>query len=230
MLRSIRRAPLHAQLIRRLAVTDKLRVKSRLIGAPRRKLSSFEAISGRHNESVKQTTLSFYSKGVIGHLAEASAVCANGGSVVHATVCSARTASPTDDFLPLTVDYRSRAYAFGRMPQSNGRRERHGTDDEILVARIIDRAIRPLFPKGYVHEVQLTVTAHAADGINDPTIAAVNAASFTLMKSKQPWNGPIGCVRVGLIDGKLVVNPSVDDLEKSEMDLVYAGNSSRPVM
>jgi polyribonucleotide nucleotidyltransferase len=130
----------------------------------------------------------------------------------------------------LTVDYRSRSYAFGRIPQLNTRRERHGTDDEILVARIIDRAVRPLFPKGYVNEVQITVTTHAADGIHDPTIAAVNAASLALMKSRQPWNGPIGCVRVGFVDGKLVLDPSVAEVERSELDLVYAGNMSRPVM
>lgn len=123
--------------------------------------SSFERILGT-TSSVANSELSFYDGGAMGHLAEASAVCSQGGSVVHATVCSARNSKPEDDFLPLTVDYRSRSYAFGRIPKSPNRRERHGSDEEILVARIIDRAIRPLFPKGYVNEVQVTVTAHAA--------------------------------------------------------------------
>ena len=111
---------------------------------------------------VPNSGLVFFDGGSMGHLAEASAVCFHGGSVVHATVCSARNANPEDDFLPLTVDYRSRLYASGRISTNPNRRERHGTDDETLVSRVIDRAIRPLFPKGYVNEVQVIVTAHAA--------------------------------------------------------------------
>lgn len=142
--------------------------------------------------AVKSSNLTFADGGGMGHLSEASSICSQGGSVVHATVNSAWNSDPKDNFLPLTVDYRSRAYAFGRIPSSINRRERHGSDEEILVARVIDRAIRPLFPSGYVNEVQVTVTAHAADGVNDPSISAVNAASMALMLSRQPWNGPIG--------------------------------------
>lgn len=123
--------------------------------------TTFENVLGAKSV-VPSSGLIFYDGGALGHLAEASAVCFHGGSVVHATVCSARNANPEDDFLPLTVDYRSRSYAFGRIPVNPNRRERHGTDDETLVSRVIDRAIRPLFPKGYVNEVQVTVTAHAA--------------------------------------------------------------------
>ena len=123
--------------------------------------TSFESVLGAKSV-VPSSGLIFYDGGALGHLAEASALCFHGGSVVHATVCSARNANPEDDFLPLTVDYRSRSYAFGRIPVNPNRRERHGTDDETLVSRVIDRAIRPLFPKGYVNEVQVTVTAHAA--------------------------------------------------------------------
>ena len=122
---------------------------------------SFLTVLGA-SSAVPSSELVFHDGGAMGHLAEASAVCSQGGSVVHATVCSSRNSNPTDDFLPLTVDYRSRAYAFGKIPKSSNKRERHGSDEEILVARVIDRAIRPLFPKGYVNEVQLTVTAHAA--------------------------------------------------------------------
>ena len=180
--------------------------------------------------SDSNSKLEFAPGNYLGHLADASAICSHGGSVLHATVCSARNADPTDDFLPLTVDYRSRAYAFGRIPQSVNRRERHGTDDEILVARVIDRAIRPLFPAGYVSDVQVTVTTHAADGIHDPTIAAVNAASCALLLSRQPWKGPIGCVRIGLINGELKVDPTVAEMQVSTLDMVYAGTASRPVM
>jgi polyribonucleotide nucleotidyltransferase len=176
-------------------------------------------------------SVSFSVGGSFAHLADSSAICSNGGSVVHATVCSARTLDPVDDFLPLTVDYRSRSYAFGRIPQSINRRERHGTDDEVLVARVIDRAIRPLFPPGFVNEVQITVTAHAVDGVHDPTITAVNAASCALTNSNLPWKGPIGCVRVGLMpDGVLKVDPTVEEMKTSTLDLVYACTRSRPLM
>lgn len=124
---------------------------------------SFQAVLGASaSVSVSDSELTFYEGGAMGHLAEASAVCSQGGSLVHASVCSARNANPVDDFLPLTVDYRSKSYAFGRIPNSINKRERHGSDEETLIARVIDRAIRPLFPKGYVNEVQVTVTAHAA--------------------------------------------------------------------
>ena len=123
--------------------------------------TSFLTVLGA-SSAVPSSDLVFYDGGSMGHLAEASAVCSQGGSVVHATVCSSRNSNPTDDSLPMTVDYRSRAYAFGRIPKATNKRERHGSDEEILVARIVDRAVRPLFPKGYVNEVQITLNAHAA--------------------------------------------------------------------
>jgi len=117
-----------------------------LVGAP----VAVKSAGGNGESSTSgSNTLAFAPGKTIGHLADASAVCSHGGSVLHATVCSTRNPAPTDDFLPLTVDYRSRAYAFGRIPQAANRRERHGADDEVLVARVIDRAVRPLFPAGY---------------------------------------------------------------------------------
>lgn len=168
--------------------------------------------------------------GIFGHLSESSVICNVGGSVVHAALNAARAQNPSEAFLPLTVDYRARQYAFGLIPGSRQRREAHGSADEILVSRFIDRAVRPLFPKGYVNEVQLTLTNHAADGIYDPTVAAVNAASLALMHSKQPWNGPIGCVRIGCIDGVLKVDPTLKEMETSTLDFLYAGTESRTLM
>ena len=175
--------------------------------------------------------LSFLEGGMIAHLANGSGVCAHGGSVVHAAVTTADNPDAADDFLPLTVDYRSRAYAFGRIPSVHNRRERHGNnEDEVLISRIIDRAVRPLFPKGLVNQVQLIATAHAADKIHDPTILSVNAASLALMRSSVDWRGPIGCVRVGMVDGKLVLHPTVEQMQSSTLDLVYAGTVSRTLM
>ena len=171
-----------------------------------------------------------FSSGRLGHLAAGSVLCSDGGTVVHAAVCRGFDGDMKDGSLPLTVEYRSRAYAFGAIPSSSNRRERHGSDDEVLVARFIDRAIRPLFHQGCTHDIHVTVTNHASDGIHDPTVAAVNAASFALLKSKSLWGGPIGCVRVGLIDGRLKLNPSVSEMETSELDFLYAGTLSRPLM
>jgi polyribonucleotide nucleotidyltransferase len=167
----------------------------------------------------------------MGHLSEASAIASAGGSIVHATVNSqSPTEAATEDFLPLTVDYRSRTYAFGKVPLEKTRKEKNGSDQDILVSRFIDRAVRPLFPKGYVNEVQLIVTNHSADGVHDPTVLGVNAASLAMLTSKQPWNGPIGCVRVGLVNDQLIVNPPVTDMVTSKLDLLYAGTENRAVM
>jgi polyribonucleotide nucleotidyltransferase len=172
-----------------------------------------------------------FSTGIMGHLSESSVICKEGGTVVHAVLNSTVVSDPKEAFLPLTVDYRSRHYAFGKIPMLNSsRRERHGADDEVLVSRCIDRVVRPLFPKGYIDEVQILATCHAADGVHDPTIAAVNATSFALMQSRQPWFGPVGCVRVALIDGELQVDPSLQDMPRATLDLVYAGTKDRVLM
>lgn len=173
--------------------------------------------------------INFYSE-TIGHLAAGSVLCSHGDTVVHATVCKSHKINPEDNSLPLTVEYRARSYAFGSISKHINRRERHGSDDEVLVARFIDRAVRPLFEKGYSQELQIIVTNHASDGVHDPTVAAVNAASYAILKSSIPWQGPIGCVRVGMVDGVLKLNPTVEEMSKSDLDFLYAGTLSRPVM
>jgi polyribonucleotide nucleotidyltransferase len=171
----------------------------------------------------------------MGHLSESSVIAQAGGSVVHVAVNSSNKPndelSAADDFLPLTVDYRARYSAFGRISDERRRKEKHGSEEEILVGRFVDRAVRALFPKqGYVQEVQILVTNHAADGVHDPTVLAVNAASLALLRSQQPWFGPIGCVRVGIVNNMLRVNPSVSEMEHSPLDLLYAGTATRTVM
>jgi polyribonucleotide nucleotidyltransferase len=203
---------------------NQLRLKAQLSTSAK----NFEFMANKGFQ-IKNSSLSL-SSGIFGHLSESSVMCRTGGSVLHASVNSARANEPNESGLPLTVDYRSRQYAFGVIPTGKNKREIHGSQDELLVARFIDRAVRPLFPKGYVNEIQLTVTSHAADGIHDPTVAAVNAASYALMKSNQPWNGPIGCVRVGLIDGVLKVDPSLQEMETSALDFLYAGTAGRALM
>jgi polyribonucleotide nucleotidyltransferase len=180
----------------------------------------------RHHASLRAIT---YTTGKLGHLADSSVIGREGDTIVHTALCI-NSSSSDANFLALTVDYRSRMYASGIIPDTINRRERTNNEEDTIVSRFIDRAVRPMFPKGMLCELQLTVTNHALDGIHDPTVVAVNAASMALLNSGLPWNGPIGCVRVGYIDDRLVVNPAVEDMKKSWLNLLYAGNAQRPVM
>jgi polyribonucleotide nucleotidyltransferase len=166
----------------------------------------------------------------MGHLAKGSIFCSHGDSVVHVAVCSKAPISVGESFLPLTVDYKSRFSSLGKVPTNNNRRERHGTDEEILASRVIDRSVRPLFPKDFRDETQITTTAHVVDGTSDPIILGVNAASCAVLQAGLPWNGPVGCVRVGQIDGEFVANPSMEQLARSSLDLVYTGTEHRTIM
>lgn len=177
----------------------------------------------------KYADMNFHS-GILGHLAESSVICTAGGSVVHVAIASARPEAASEDFLPLTVDYKYRQYAQGELPKTVNRREKGNSDEEILVSRVIDRAIRPLFPSGYVNDLQITVTTHSVDSAFDVVSMALNATSVALLRSQQPWNGPLGCVRVGCVDGTFVVNPTQQQMESSTLDLIYAGTEHRTLM
>lgn len=181
-------------------------------------------------EKAGESHLPSFGIGSLGHLANSSVISSQKDTVVHAAVSIKRNFSAESDFLPMTVDYRDRLYARGVLPGDRSSRERHGSNDETLVGRMIDRAMRPLFPEGYVDDLQVLVTCHAADGEADPTVLGMNAASCALLLSSAPWRGPVGCVRVGRIDGKLVVNPTVAQMKDSTLDLVYAGTVLRTVM
>lgn len=150
--------------------------------------------------------------------------------MVHAAVCSKPAQGAAENFLPLTVDYKSRFSSLGKIPPNSNRRERHGTDDEILAARVIDRSVRPLFSRGFRDDTQITTTAHAVDGVSDPIVLGVNAASCALLQAGVPWRGPVGCVRVAKVAGELIANPSMDQLQASSLDLLYTGTSYRTIM
>jgi len=124
------------------------------------------------------------------------------------------------DFLPLVVDYRQKAAAAGRIPTNFVRRELGPTESEILTGRMIDRSLRPLFPPGFSNDTHMVCNVLAVDGVHDPEIVSINAASAALVLSDIPWNGPIGAVRVGLIDNELIVNPTRKELAKSDANLV----------
>src|SRR5438477_85475 len=153
-----------------------------------------------------------------------------GDTIVFAAATVAKTTRPGIDFFPLTVDFEEHLYAAGKIPGSFPRREGRPSEDGILAARLTDRPIRPLFPKGFRNDGQIVVTPVSADQENEPDILAVNAASAALAISPAPFDGPIGCVRVGTVDGKLTLNPTIQELEESELDLVVAGTRDAIMM
>src|SRR5438094_375363 len=153
-----------------------------------------------------------------------------GDTVVFAAATVAKTIRTGIDFFPLTIDFEERLYAAGKIPGSFPRREGRPSEEGILTARLTDRPIRPLFPKGFRNDVQIIVSAWSADQENDYDVLAVNAASAALTISNAPFEGPIGCVRVGTVDGELTLNPTIQQMEESTLDLIVAGTRDSIMM
>ncbi|HEY58607.1 MAG TPA: polyribonucleotide nucleotidyltransferase [Anaerolineae bacterium] len=153
-----------------------------------------------------------------------------GGTMVFAAATMSREARSDIDFFPLRVDYEERMYAGGRIPGSFFRREGRPSEEAILTARLVDRPIRPLFPKDLRNDVQVILYSLSADEVHPIDILAINAASAALMISDIPWNGPVGAVRVGRINGEFVVNPTFQELEQSDLDLRIAGTREAILM
>ncbi|MCQ2981467.1 MAG: polyribonucleotide nucleotidyltransferase [Treponemataceae bacterium] len=146
-----------------------------------------------------------------------------GGSAVIATACASGTAQEGLDFVPVTVDYNEKYYAAGKIPGGFVKREGRPKDKEILVSRLIDRPMRPLFEVAFGREIQIVPTCVSADGVNPPDILAVIAASAAVTISDIPFNGPIAAVRVGYVDGEYVLNPTYEQIEKGDLEIVVAG-------
>ncbi len=153
-----------------------------------------------------------------------------GETIVIVAAVAATKAKPGQEFFPLTVDYREKAAAAGKFPGGYFKREGRPTEKEILTCRLVDRPIRPLFPKGWYNEVQVQCIVLSADGENDPDMLALVGASASLMLSDIPWAGPIGAARIGRIGGQFVANPTHTQMLESDLDLVYVGNESDMVM
>ncbi|HEU0116588.1 MAG TPA: polyribonucleotide nucleotidyltransferase, partial [Thermomicrobiales bacterium] len=168
--------------------------------------------------------------GRIAGQADGAVVVRYGDTTVLSTVVG--ESEPREDvpFFPLTVDYEERMYAAGKIPGGFIKREGRPTEAAILAARLTDRPIRPLFPKGYRAEVQVITTVMSADQENDPDILSIVGASAALMLSPIPWDGPVGAVRVGYVDGKIVINPTTSTLESSKLDMVIAGTADAIMM
>ncbi len=145
------------------------------------------------------------------------------GSAVIATACASGTAQEGLDFVPVTVDYNEKYYAAGKIPGGFVKREGRPKDKEILVSRLIDRPMRPLFDVAFGREIQIVPTCVSADGVNPPDILAVIASSAAVTVSDIPFNGPIAAVRVGYVDGEYVLNPTYEQIEKGDLEIVVAG-------
>lgn len=161
--------------------------------------------------------------------ADGAVIMRQGDTMVMATVCSA-AAKPGQDFFPMVVDYQEKFYAAGRIPGGFFRREGRASETEILVCRLTDRPIRPLFPDGYMDEVQIIVNVLSSDGENDSDILSVTAASAALHVSQLPFQGPIAAVRVGRVNGNFIANPSKAELESSDLNLIVAAKRDALVM
>ncbi len=162
--------------------------------------------------------------------ADASVVVYCGETMVMANICAAKTQKPDIDFFPLTVNYQEKYYASGKIPGGFFKREARPTERETLISRLIDRPIRPLFHKNFKNETQVTLTVLSYDGMVDPDVIAMYAAGAALAISGLPVAGTLGAARVGYIDGQLVANPTIQEMENSELDLVLAGTEEGVLM
>jgi len=168
--------------------------------------------------------------GKLAKQADGAVVVRSGDTMVLVTAVAERKGREGIDFFPLTVDYREKTYAAGKIPGGFFKREGRPTDRETLTSRLIDRPIRPLFPKGFTSETQVIATVISVDGRHDSSILALTGASAALMISDIPFSGPIAGIRVGRIDGKLVSNPHQDEMENSDLDIVMACSREAVVM
>ena len=168
--------------------------------------------------------------GKVAKQADGSVVIKYGDTMLLVTAVSAKTPKEGLNFFPLTVEYRESSYAAGRIPGNYFRREGRPNEKEVLTCRLIDRPVRPLFPEGYRYETQIVGTVISADSDNDPDVIAITGASCALYLSDIPFDNPIAGVRIGLVDGKYLINPTYDERRESSLNLIVAGTEEAIVM
>ena len=168
--------------------------------------------------------------GKLAKQADGSAVVRMGDTMILATVCAKKEVGENVDFMPLTVDYQEKYASMGRFPGGFFKREARPSEYEILIARLIDRALRPLFPDDFHAEVQVQVTLISGDRNNPPDALAALAASSALAVSDIPFNGPVSECRVALIDNEFVINPDYEQMERAELDLIVAATYDNIMM
>ena len=168
--------------------------------------------------------------GKLAKLADGAVTVRCGETIILVTAVSATKIKEGQDWFPLSVEYREKAAAVGRFPGGYFKREGRPTEKEVLTARMTDRPLRPLFPKGYLYDTQIVGTLMSADGQNDPDMLSINGASAALMVSDIPFAGPVGAVRVGRINGEFIANPTHAQRAESDLDLVYVGTENDVIM
>ncbi|HWL54028.1 MAG TPA: polyribonucleotide nucleotidyltransferase [Chthoniobacteraceae bacterium] len=168
--------------------------------------------------------------GKLAKLADGAVTVRCGETIILVSAVSATTLKEGQDWFPLTVDYREKAASVGKFPGGYFKREGRPSEKEVLTARMTDRPLRPLFPKGYLYDTQIISVLLSADGENDPDILSINGASAALMVSDIPFNGPVGAVRVGRVNGEFVINPTHSQRVDSDLDLVYVGSEHEVIM
>jgi len=171
-----------------------------------------------------------FEAGKLAKLADGAVVVTCGETTVLVTAVSQTKVREGQTWFPMSVEYKEKASAAGQFPGGYFKREGRPTEKEILTSRMTDRPLRPLFPKGYLYDTQIVALLLSADKINDSDIVAMNGASAALSISDIPFAGPIGAVRVGRVDGQFVINPTFDEREESDLDLVYVGNKNDVIM
>ena len=181
------------------------------------------------NAQVGSSEITFET-GKIARLADGSVTVQSGESIILVSAVSATKVRDGQDWFPLTVDYREKAAAVGKFPGGYFKREGRPSEKETLTARMTDRPLRPLFPKGYLYDTQIISILLSADGEIDPDILSINGASAALCVSDIPFAGPVGAVRVGRVGGEFVVNPTHTEREDSDLDLVYVGTGEDVIM
>ena len=181
------------------------------------------------NVTIGSQTISFET-GKLAKQADGSVIVRLGDTMVLVTACYAANAREGIDFLPLTVDYREYTYASGRIPGGFFKREGKPSEKEVLTSRMTDRPIRPLFPVGWRHETQVIALVLSADSENDSDVLAITGASAALAISEIPFQKTIASVRVGLVDGQFIINPTYPQRRQSRLDLIVAGSREGIVM
>jgi len=171
-----------------------------------------------------------FETGEIARQADGAVMVSMGDTVVLVTVVGSKDSNPDKDFFPLTVDYQERIYAAGRIPGSYFKREGRPTEKEVLTSRLIDRPLRPLFPDGFSNEVQIIATVMSLEPEIDPDVVALIGSSVAIAISGLPFNGPLAAARVGYINGEYVLNPTLTQLDDSDLNLVVAGTKTAVLM
>lgn len=171
-----------------------------------------------------------FSTGDLAKLSNGAVTVTTGETSLLVSACASKTIREGQDWFPLTVDYKEKYAAAGKFPGGYFKREGRPSEKEILTSRLCDRPCRPLFPKGFLNEVQIIGLLLSCDQLNEPDISMINGASAALAISDIPWNGPIGAVRVGQVEGQFIANPTIEEQYSSDLDLIYVGTKSDMLM